>query len=87
MPVREITVGRTPWERAAAGELLGPSEIAAIFRIKHSQFTKLNKQGAFDHLKIRPAIGPKCFSGVLVHRYISGESVYQPTFGRKRRQA
>jgi hypothetical protein len=70
--------------KAQAGELLGPREISAIFRIKRSRFTVLNKQGAFDHLKIRPAVGPRCFSGVLVARYLAGEPVYVPTFGRRR---
>jgi hypothetical protein len=72
---------------AAAGLPLGPSDMMALFRIKHSQFARLNAQGAFDHLKIRPAVGTKCFSGVLVHRYLRGELTYEPTFGRKRRQA
>jgi hypothetical protein len=70
--------------RAAAGELLGPTELAAIFRIRHSQFHKLERTGAFDQFKVQPAIGPKCYSGVLVQRYLSGEPVYVPTFGRKR---
>lgn len=70
--------------RAAAGELLGPTDIAAIFRIRKSRFAILNAQGAFDAFKVKPAIGPKCFSGVLVHRYLCGEPVYEPTFGRKR---
>jgi hypothetical protein len=73
--------------RAAAGAPLGPRDMKAIFQIKHTRYAELNKQGAFDHLKLRPAIGPKCFSGVLVHRYLSGEPVFEPTFGRKRRQA
>lgn len=71
--------------RAAAGELLGPTDIAAIWRIGRSRFTLLNRRGAFDSFKVRPAIGPRCFSGVKVHRYLSGEAVYEPTFGRKRR--
>ncbi len=71
--------------RAAAGEILGPTDIKAIFHLKHSQYTKLNNQGAFDHLKLRPAIGPKCFSGHKVARYLAGESMYEPAaFGRKR---
>jgi hypothetical protein len=78
-------VTRAALARAAAGYLLGPTELAAILRIKRSQFAKLNKQGAFNHLKTRPALGPKCFSGVLVHKFLSGEPVYEPTFGRRRR--
>ena len=70
--------------RAAAGELLGPADISAIWRIGHSQFHRLNKSHAFDAFKVTPAIGPRCFSGTRVHRYVSGEPVYEPTFGRKR---
>jgi len=70
--------------RAQAGELLGPTDIATVFHIKHSRFSVLNARGEFDHLKVRPAIGPRCFSGVKVWRYLAGEPVYEPTFGRKR---
>lgn len=73
-------------ELAAAGGLLGPIEMQEIFRIKRSQFQRLEKLGEFDIFKVTPAIGPKCFSGVLVHRYITGQPVYEPTFGRKKRR-
>ena len=46
--------------------------MAIIFRIGRAQFHKLNKTGAFDRFRVQPKIGPKCFSGVLVHRYLSG---------------
>jgi hypothetical protein len=72
--------------RAAAGELLGPTDMAAIWRIHKSRFSVLNRAGMFDAFKVKPAIGPKCFSGVLVHRYLQGEPVYEPTFGRKVRR-
>jgi hypothetical protein len=74
----------TALARAKAGELLGPTELAAILQIKKSRFHVLAKTGAFDHLKVRPAIGPRCYSGVLVTRWLQGEPVYEPTFGRKR---
>lgn len=70
--------------QARAGELLGAGQMAAIFGIGPTQFTKLHNQGAFDLFKVKPAIGRKCFSGVLVTKYLAGESVYLPTFGRKR---
>ncbi len=70
--------------RAQAGALLGPTELAAILQIKKSRFHVLAKTGAFDHLKVRPTIGPKCYSGVLITRWLQGEPVYEPTFGRKR---
>lgn len=71
--------------RAARGELLGPMDIAAIWRIGRSRFNALNQQGVFEVFKVRPAIGPRCFSGARVHRYIQGERLEEPTFGRKRR--
>jgi hypothetical protein len=71
--------------RAVAGELLGPTELAAILRLRHAQFHKLAKAGAFEHFKVRPVITPKCYSGVLITRWLAGEPVYEPTFGRKRR--
>jgi hypothetical protein len=75
--------------RAARGELLGPMDIAAIWAIGRSRFNLLNQQGAFDLFKVKPAIGPRCFSGVKVHRYVQGESLEEPptVFGRNRRQA
>jgi len=69
--------------RAAAGELLGPRDIAALCGIGHSRFAVLNAQGAFDFLKVSPAIGPRCFSGFKVHRYVQGEPLDRPVFGRK----
>jgi hypothetical protein len=78
-PTRETALAR-----AAAGELLGREDMAAIYRIGLTQFTRLNRAGAFNQFRIRPAIGPKCFSGALVHRHITGEPVYEPSFGRKR---
>jgi hypothetical protein len=70
--------------RAAAGELLGPRDMAAIFKIKYSRFNALDKQHAWDQFKVRPALGPKQYSGVLVTKYLAGEPLYAPTFGRKR---
>jgi len=78
---------RAAIDRAQAGELLSGKELAAIFRIKHAQFHNLMKAGAFDQFLVKPAIGTKCYSGVKVYRYLCGDPVYEPTFGRKRRQA
>jgi hypothetical protein len=74
-------------DRAQAGELLSGSELAAIFRIKHAQFHNLMKAGQFDQFLVKPAVGNKCYSGVKVYRYLCGDPVYEPTFGRKRRPA
>jgi hypothetical protein len=73
--------------RAAAGELLAPMDIAALFRIGPSRFYALNNLGRFDFLKVKPAIGPRCFSGTKVYRYLQGESVEAPVFSRKAQRA
>jgi hypothetical protein len=70
--------------RAAAGELLGPLDLMAIFQISKASFYQRKAHGDFNHLMVRPAVGSHCFSGVLVHRYLRGEPVYEPTFGAKR---
>jgi hypothetical protein len=71
--------------RAAAGELLGPVDMMAIFHLSQSAYYRHKARGDFNHLLVRgPAIGTHCYSGVLVHRYVSGDAVYEPTFGRKR---
>lgn len=64
--------------------LCGPREICALWGITPSRFYKLNKRGAYDRFKVTPAIGPRCYSGVLVAKYLSGEPLVIPSFGRKR---
>jgi hypothetical protein len=64
--------------------LNGPTVIARLFGIGKTQFHRLNKQGAFDFLKTQPAVGPKCFSGVLIARYLNAEPLYVPSFGRRK---
>jgi hypothetical protein len=73
-------------ERAKAGELLGPTDLAAILHIKKSRFHVLAKAGQFDHLKTKPALSPRCYSGVLVTKWLAGEVIDEPArfFGRKR---
>lgn len=72
-------------DRAQAGEPLGGPDMTAIFRIKRAQYHNLAKAGAFDAFLLKPAIGSKRYSGVKVYRYLCGDPVYEPTFGRKRR--
>jgi hypothetical protein len=62
-------------------------DIAAIWRIGRSRFNALNQQGRFDFLKVKPAIGPRCFSGAKVHRHLQGELIDAPIFGRNTRRA
>ena len=62
--------------RAAAGELLGPADIQAIFQIRKSRFYQLEAEHAFDQFRVHPPIGPKCFSGRLITRYLKGKPVH-----------
>lgn len=72
--------------RAAAGELLGPHDLMAIFRLKQARFYELKVGGAFDRFLVqRPIVGRACYSGTLVYRYVNGEAIEQPAFGAKRR--
>jgi len=80
-------------DRAKAGELLGPMDMAGIWGIGPSRFNALNQAGKFDRFKVKPAIGPRCFSGVKVHRYLQGDDIDEPSpagrtvFDRQRRHA
>jgi hypothetical protein len=71
--------------RAEAGELLGPHDLMAIFRLKPSRFYELKQRGDFDRFLVdRPIVGRAAYSGVRVYRYVRGETHEQPVFGRKR---
>jgi hypothetical protein len=62
----------------------GKDEICRIFAISSSRFHELVAEGALDMFMLKPAIGPKRFSGVLLRRYLQGDPLYQPTFGQRR---
>lgn len=64
--------------------LCGSKEMAALWGITPSQFHRWNRKGAYEKFKVRPAIGPRCFSGLLIGRYLAGEALIVPTFGKKR---
>ena len=70
--------------RAAAGELLDRHDLAAILRLSKSAFYDHRARGDFDRFLVRHPIGARCYSGVLVHRYVSGEALFEPTFGARR---
>lgn len=70
--------------RAAAGELLDAGDLAAIFRLSVGYVRRRSAVGDFDVFLVKPVIGPRRYSGVLVHRAITGAAVYTPTFGRRR---
>lgn len=65
--------------------LCGPTEIQRLWGISKGRFYALDKERAFDCLMVQPAIGPTRFSGVLIGRYLSGEPLYVPSFGRKQK--
>jgi hypothetical protein len=69
--------------RAARGELLGPMDVAALVGLGPSRFNALNQEGRYDFLKCKPPVGVRCFSGVKVYRYVQGETIDEPIFGRK----
>lgn len=72
---------------ARAGLPLNAREFALILGKGLSQFHKQAKRGAFEDFLLRPAFGPKRYSGVKVQRYLAGEVVDGPTltFGRRKR--
>lgn len=70
-----------------AGALLNGLELAAVLGISQSQLRKLEHARAFDLFKVQPALGQRCYSGVLIGRYLSGDPLVVPTFGRKRHSA
>jgi hypothetical protein len=71
-------------ERAKAGLPLSGKEVGDIFRVKHAQSHNLAKAGAYDAFLLKFPVGNKRYSGVKVYRYLCGDPVYEPTFGRKR---
>jgi hypothetical protein len=74
---------RAALAKAAAGGLLSAADLAAIFEISTARFHRLEKIQAFDFFRVHPAVGPRHYSGILVHRYLAGEVVTERTFGRK----
>lgn len=60
-------------EQAAAGALLGAAEVMAILGIQKSRYYELDRAGELDGLKVRPQLGPRCFSSAKILRYLAGE--------------
>jgi hypothetical protein len=65
--------------------LLSAREFAALLGIGVSAFYKNAKRGLYDDFKVSPVIGPRCYSGVLITRWLAGEPLYVPTFGKRTR--
>jgi hypothetical protein len=70
--------------RVQHGEALDSAELALILRMSRSTFARHLAAGAFDKFRLAPQIGRPLFSGVLVARYLAGDPLYVPTFGRRR---
>lgn len=71
--------------RARAGLLLGPRDIQAIWQISQPTYSRMCARHEFDRLRTQHPIGNRIYSGVLVARHLDGDTLYEPTFGRKRR--
>lgn len=71
----------------AAGLPISAQEFAALERIGVAYFHKQAKRGVYDDFLLKPALGPKRYSGVLIARYLRGEAIDGPAlgFGRRRR--
>jgi hypothetical protein len=67
-------------------KLIGVPELAAVWRLSASQIHRHVKRGNFDFLRPTDgiAVGPKKFSGIRLARYLKGEPLYVPSFGRRR---
>src|SRR5262245_14984821 len=64
--------------------VLGPADLAAVWGVSMRTIYRLIKAGEFDCLRTTKEIGTKPFSGILLARFLKGEPLYVPTFGRKR---
>jgi len=64
--------------------LIGADVMAHVFQIGVSQFYKNEQRGLYDIFKVDPPLGPKRFSGIKLARYVKGEPLYIPTFGRRK---
>lgn len=66
--------------------LVSAKDLADVWQLSVSQIHRHIKRGDFDFLRPSKgiAIGPKCFSGILLARYLKGEPLYEPVFGRRK---
>lgn len=51
----------------------GWRELAWAFGIGRSRVFALEAEGAFDEFRLKPGIGPRRYSGVLLQAYLRGE--------------
>lgn len=69
---------------ARSGAPLNAHDLMAILQISAPTFYYHRKRGRYDKLKVKAPMGPREFSGVLVSKWLDGEVVFEPSFGRKR---
>ena len=55
--------------------VLTPGELRALLGLGSSRFFVLQRQGAFDALRLDAIDGVRRYSGLLVERYLRGERV------------
>jgi len=71
---------------ARSGAPLNARELRAILQITTPTFYYHARRGRYDALRVKVPLGPRVYSGVLVSRWLDGDPVYEPTFGRKRKR-
>lgn len=67
--------------------LVGATVLAEVFAIGVSQVHKNAKRGLYEMFEVKPALGPKRWSGILLAQYLKGRPLYVPTFGARRKRA
>ena len=73
--------------RAYRGELLSDREMAAIWRMSLATFRTHLGRGEFNAFRVDPQIGGRpLFRGSIVARHLTGQPLYEPTFGARRKR-
>lgn len=71
--------------RARSGTALTGKELRAILQIKPSIFFYHQARGDYDKLKVKASLGGlQVYSGALITKWLDGDMVFLPVFGRKR---
>jgi hypothetical protein len=83
LPAREAAIAL-----ARSGAPLNSQELRAILQIAPSTFYYHAARGRYDTFKVKVAVGgARIYSGTLVARWLDGDAVYTPTFGRRRERS
>lgn len=84
---RAVDTPRRLFDPNNPAPLVGVDVLAEVFGIGESAVYKNIKLGKYEEFAVDPPCGPKRWSGILLARYVKGEPLYVPTFGRKKRSA